>query len=143
MRLAVILFLGGLVLLAGSLFLAYDRDQGLECVTPTSTDRAIRECVVEGAKQISFDPVSIVLLVAAFAAMGMGIYRGAKSIRRLLTIEQAARKLGIEIRDARTAIDRGQLETVVLKGEPLVERSSADALLAASESEANGEPQPA
>jgi hypothetical protein len=83
---------------------------GPRCVRPDLSNTEIHECVAERARDTEPNGAMLALLLVGGASFTASLVTGIRSLRRVMTIAEAAEGLGIPPGEVRQLIDQGFLE---------------------------------
>ena len=83
---------------------------GPRCAGPDLSNTEIRECVAQRARDTEPAAATLALLLVGGASMTASLVIGVRSVRRVMTIAEAAEQLGIPPGEVRHLVDQGFLK---------------------------------
>lgn len=93
----------------GVAWTTWSASPGLRCVRPDLSNTQIRQCVSEQASDTEPNATTFVLLLAGGTCLATSLVTGIRSLRRAMTIAEAAGELGIPPGEVRRLVDQGSL----------------------------------
>lgn len=98
------------VVLFGIALATWSASPGPSCVRPGLSNTEIRECVAQRANAAEPDLATLTLLFMPGALLAASVAMGVRSLRRVMTIPEAAEELGFSPAEVRRLIDQGFLK---------------------------------